>query len=801
VMGSLQINHMKVASLKRDQKFEISALDFIHGKDFVHSAGQVVNFNDASWRISLIQGKKVTINFGNLPIWLIRPAKLTIATNWLLDGFSTSTLLARMTSFRWLAKWLAEFQGNSISELTSYHAALLQANLTNELTRYYETLESESLKRNKQISFRESKLICKESRLIGPKSIISLVSTFNAAALLIDEIDGLVVTFRLSNPREMADIEPKRLIGSADPNKVLTPERLAELESALGRDLKRYEKARALIDRELGNLDLNSIDKKRPNPIFDVERYFGLNGFREYTIFEIARLRGLSPSSEMNVTQLIKRFLRKRIGAALTSEIMKLRSGFHRLRLQQKFNEIMAARQYIHRVLAKADLSYQEPKSFCIERYFGLHGNRVHSRLEIARQLGITSGHSIEIHIRKGLFSLVGERKGRRLLSVRERLLYYFTRAIKAQALRLQIGVARRMSAVLEIPAVPRMKVQMLEARRVVEIQFRAGKMWGDEGLNEWVPCVDKFGEIAENAIHTTQRLTKDLRQVASKEIQERLFIIPDGSFGIATLLSTKTLHEYIYTNQKRKDLGILRRYGLEALSNFEFHHIRHTHSTHMVEEGGTIQDIARYLGHTTFNGSASIAGVFYLAGGTKVMRQRTAEALRRGAATGLQFDAIARMKIETMGEDAKKLPVPPNQLSFEEARNRLLSGDILDEVPVDAAEALRLMSKKIVFNVTLMGGCLLQANGGHCPTANPCPIGIISNKELPKLGCGCKHLVLLPHSVDQLSADLEIMEGQLSKMTSDEWSGWKSHIKAKIEHWRSLLKIAQSLNEPIRET
>lgn len=70
------------------------------------------------------------------------------------------------------------------------------------------------------------------------------------------------------------------------------------------------------------------------------------------------------------------------------------------------------------------------------------------------------------------------------------------------------------------------------------------------------------------------------------------------------------------------------------------------------------------------------MAGTFYLAGGTEEMRRRTSEALRKGAATGFLFDGVARLKIEAMGEEAKGEPVPPNQLSFEQARHRILSAD-----------------------------------------------------------------------------------------------------------------------------
>src|SRR6185436_7954529 len=186
---------------------------------------------------------------------------------------------------------------------------------------------------------------------------------------------------------------------------------------------------------------------------------------------------------------------------------------------------------------------------------------------------------------------------------------------------------------------------------------------------------------------------------------------------------------------------------NLEELSGFSFHHVRHTHSTHMIEAGGTIQDVARYLGHTTFGGSTNNAGTFYLAGGTAAMRLRVAEALRKGSATGFMFDGVARLKIEGLSITAKSAPVRPNELSFEQARNRILKADIVDYVPMDPAEAAQLYKQKIVFNVTRYGGCLLQATSGPCPTANPCPIGIQSLNSEPLPGCGCKYLVLVPDS------------------------------------------------------
>ena len=347
----------------------------------------------------------------------------------------------------------------------------------------------------------------------------------------------------------------------------------------------------------------------------------------------------------------------------------------------------------------------------------------------------------------------------------------------------------------MEIQVEPKTKIHIVAGRRVVEIQFRAEKTWGDEGLLEWVPCIEHFGEIAEDAIRTAQRLTRDLRLVASRDDEEHLFIIPDKNRDSAVRLTTKVLQEYVYSNQPGKQ-DLLRRYALDGLFNFEIHHFRHTHATHMIEAGGTIQDTARYLGHITFGGSTVMAGTFYLAGGTEAMRQRTTEALRRGAATGFLFDGVARLKIEAMGDEAKKADVPPNQLTFEQARQRILSADIIEDIPIDPAEAANLLNQKVVVNINQRGGCLLQATSGPCPTANPCAIGILPKGVEPTPGCGCKYLVILPHSAEQLAADIAIMEAQLAEMHAEEWAGWRTHIEAKVDHYRSLLEVAMSLNE-----
>jgi hypothetical protein len=742
-----------------------------------------------------LRGQRATIGFEGLPQWLLRPAKLTIAQRWLSERRSQNLIIQTSAAFRRIDEYLSEFSGASMVELTSEFIDIIQRKLDADIMKYNEVIEESRIRLGRRLSRRETTRACLKSGARGPSSIRLFVNTFNLAAWLLEEIDGCVVPFRLRIPRAIDDAATSRGIGSADPEKVLSSQQMANLERALTKELRRYEKARTLINNQLSDLKLDT-KEKRPNALVNLELYFGLNGLREHTCSEICALRGLAPGSSSEIPRSINRFLSKHLGGDLATKILTLRSQFGNLRAQRKNEELEAGRSYIRGVLEKVDFSFAADL-LNIEIYFGLNGRGLHSLPATTKTLQQDSEQNLYPSICKSLAWAVGETKSKRLLRIRGRLVYYLTRAIKAQAVRLQLAVARRMSAVLELPTKPKLKVYTTEGRRIVEVEFRARKTWGDEGISEWVPCVDTFGEIAEDAISVAQKLTMDLRQIAGPDDNEFLFIIPKGnSPDISVRLTTAVLQKYIYTNAKNEDGGILRRYGLDELSNFSFHHIRHTHSTHMIEAGGTIQDVAHYLGHTTINGPTTMAGVFYLAGGTEAMRQRTANALREGAATGMVFDGVARMKIEAMGGDATRASVPPNQLSFEQARQRILSADIVEEIPFEPSEAAKLLQQKVVVNVTRQGGCLLQATSGPCPTANPCAIGILPGGKEPTPGCGCKYLVLLPHSAEQLIADIAIMDAQLVEMVGDEWTMWRSHIETKRDHYRSLLEIAMSLNE-----
>src|SRR5215213_2143342 len=206
---------VKGVSLDREEEFHVQAADFLHGKPYQHTTGEIVRFVDNRWVLVPRRGEKVALNFGKLPVWLQRPAKLAIAHCWLEQGRSVSHLLSLMGAFRRLAEWLSDFRGKTLADLIPEHETLMNARLSNELRRYEDALEAASLELGSPLSFRQSKKVCREASVIGPKSISSMVYAFNLVRRLVEETDHLVVPVRLQLPRGTGESDLTREVGSA----------------------------------------------------------------------------------------------------------------------------------------------------------------------------------------------------------------------------------------------------------------------------------------------------------------------------------------------------------------------------------------------------------------------------------------------------------------------------------------------------------------------------------------------------------------------------------------------------------
>jgi len=109
---------------------------------------------------------------------------------------------------------------------------------------------------------------------------------------------------------------------------VLSPEQIAELERALGRDLRRYDKACARIQKELGHLDMR-IDEWRTTDTLVLMLYDILESM---VTENIQRKNSPSfregPEFGSRIPRRIRRFLSPIIGERLAIKIVKLRSQF-----------------------------------------------------------------------------------------------------------------------------------------------------------------------------------------------------------------------------------------------------------------------------------------------------------------------------------------------------------------------------------------------------------------------------------------------------------------------------------------
>lgn len=119
---------------------------------------------------------------------------------------------------------------------------------------------------------------------------------------------------------------------------------------------------------------------------------------------------------------------------------------------------------------------------------------------QLAARYGLLP-ESVPALVRRTLVALAGPARARRLFAIRRRIELYHRRAIKAAAALLQIAVARRVDALLALPAEPVVVTSVREGEPLAEVHFRAGKGWGDQGVVDRVPCPGVLADVALEAI------------------------------------------------------------------------------------------------------------------------------------------------------------------------------------------------------------------------------------------------------------------------------------------------------------
>ena len=464
-------------------------------------------------------------------------------------------------------------------------------------------------------------------------------------------------------------------------------------------------------------------------------------------------------------------------------------------------------RAEIDAAFAGADWSLATPlQRERIIKWFGLEGNRLHK----AHELGITGAY---VHLKYPMTQMFGEKEFKRIYNLRTPLLRSLPRAIKACAFKLQLCVARRIAAVLELPLDVPTKVETLLGSPRLFIQFIRHKVDGERGVEEWVQCpAGAYSEWTHAALHDARRLSAEVRHIAPEAIRDRLFIVPNGGWRSVTRLHATNFGTYVRNNQPNRlsDFGLLRRVNvaellgralteeeeqdvIDSLENFVPHWVRHTHWTTIQSAIGIPRVAAEYSGH-----GVQMGLTFYMSGGSDVARESAARAIELGFGTGTVFDAIKLLFTLEKGGDISGIDLG---LTTEAAIHRIQTADIGDIFLPHRLTAKEIVDRYeqtgIIMSLVAHGGCLLGADLASCPSpGQDCSIGIDEEANEACPGLGCRYRVLLPHSVIQLERDIENLEEQIEEFSRRNLPLGKLKVARRLEGKRIELERAKRIRD-----
>jgi hypothetical protein len=369
-----------------------------------------------------------------------------------------------------------------------------------------------------------------------------------------------------------------------------------------------------------------------------------------------------------------------------------------------------------------------------------------------------------------------------------------YNRAVKAQAVRLQFLAARRRTSVATLPLSPKIETpeESVEGHKVIYIWFTTYKWFGDEGAPERIPFPGFMAEEALDALRVAGELTSRVRADAALEDASRLFLVR-GKSGVRSM-NGNDLQSFLNSTSKNAP-GLIQRYDIKGADGLTSHHVRHTNATRIVEAGGSVTLAARYLGHTVSADDGLFAWLFYVAGNTPEGRERMVTEMAAGAASGTAFNAVARVAIELAGGHASTPGIPPNQLSYEEALQRLRNFRLIEEDDITEEHLRRRLSQGYALNATRYGGCFLQATSGPCLTPEKCVVGVDPESQEVQDGEGCPHQVLMPHGLEFLREEAALMEIQISFFEQNgNYAFWLARERRQLEIWRKQIARAEAL-------
>jgi integrase len=400
-----------------------------------------------------------------------------------------------------------------------------------------------------------------------------------------------------------------------------------------------------------------------------------------------------------------------------------------------------------------------------------------------------------------------------RYVHARASLQWAQNRAVMAMALKLQFLAARRAGATVLLPVEPKLEKTGVEledgtTQPVVHIWFRAYKMHGELGAPEPIPFPGYFGEVALDAVEKAKALHGEMASAAPAESRDLLFLQwtkekqenKARSKAMTRPLTESRLQMYFNSNSQTIP-GLVQRYGIEGGEHLSLHDTRGTMATELVSQGGSLVLAARYLGHITSEGDNSLmAKLFYLAGGTPEQRERMKQSIERGTASGIVFNAFARAATALVGGETEAAPVPPNELTYEQAilRIRQRAVEVIeDEFTRDAVIAL--LEQGLVIQFTSYGGCILPAKTGPCPTAEKCPIGTEPESPETLAGKGCPYQVLMPHARDHLVQEIAMMGAKIEWYEAHlEYAFWLAREKRQVEIWQKQVEAIDAMERAV---
>ncbi len=774
-----------------------------------HPNGEEVFFTDESWKLvtSPPAVRSGTINFRRVPPWLLRHAKLYMARLWLGQGKAPGSLEGVMTVCQYASFAMREFEGSSLADLTPAHVQQLHDRLLNRWTRGQEALAEEAQKNGgRAIAPRRRRQVLRSVRGFGADTMIRVVRHMNRI-LKVARADGVITRYQFRKPAGVK-LPPLRMLGAA-PLKVLTEDELAAVIDAAQADIDEYHQARREISEccERANWEV----------VLDCDEWEMFARFFGYAGHEAATLQAIAAALDSDVNTVFNRVrttCKRLLGEAEGSRIVERQKSASSTRTVLRLTpaEQEAAFAEVRHALAGVDPAAMERlrggdryrRIPTIQMWLGFGYELAADLQQVERALGLANTSASWLTRQWGP-RVFGD-DWPRVRAARAKLDWAYPRAIKASALQLLAVSFRRVSApLLSLPSEPLMRRVMHREEAFVGIHVTSFKMWGDEGLGEWVELPGFHGEVLEKAVQTAKTLTAPLRRYLDPEFGDLLFIVPEasGSYSSAVPLASSLLHTYVYSNTHPGDLGILRRRNVPRAEEISVHFFRHTHLTVVGAGGGSPRIAARLAGN-----SPEMAGTAYMAQGTPPMRVATKKAFEVGAVSGYLLDAVLRVAMEATGEIDDSFPA--SQLSLDEALKRIRQNpQILPDYlqgernPTPEMALALLTNGDLVLNLHSKGACILPASEGPCPAADDCPIGCDPERNAQDPTCGCRWLVKVARDdvIESYRADIAAQEELRAAFARERgYETWAEDIGRRIQIYTAQLEVLVSLRSRLPE-